>query len=163
MPGAFWFTNWCWVLQTSDEFFPEKQALGAENHGKFLTNKSEEILMEFLGKFSLMPSVWCARETRRKKAIQTKTFAGKRQHHHNMFYLFLIHVQRHDRNGRSQSNIYLIQASTNRVRSSGHAGGWKNPWRGKARAARSFYCWTIKRWDWTAEARMLNWNEILEN
>lgn len=35
------------LVQTSDEFFHEIQTLAAENHGKFFTNKGEEILMEF--------------------------------------------------------------------------------------------------------------------
>lgn len=62
----------------------------------------------------------------KEKAFQTKILDGKQQHHHhNMFYLFLIHVQLNDRNGRIQSNIYLIQTNTNRVRSLSHVGGWK--------------------------------------
>lgn len=51
--NAAWRLSIHELVQTSDEDFHEKQTLAAENHGKFFTNKGEEILMEFSGEFSL--------------------------------------------------------------------------------------------------------------
>lgn len=123
------------LVQTSDEFFHEKQTLAAENHGKFFTNKGEEILMEFSGRILIKCRVFGALEIRKgKKSDPNKNICWQAATSSSQHVLSLSDPRATQRPKWAYSIEHLsYPANTNRVRSLSHVGGWKNnPWRWKS-------------------------------